>query len=104
MGALVRRATIVQVMNRKEVVSSIAQRSGFAASTVDTVLTELDQVLLEAVGRGEKVQLPGLLTLERVERAARTGRNPRTGEEIEIPAGRGVKVTAGSRLKEAAGR
>lgn len=91
-------------MNRKEVVSSIAQRSGVAASTVDTVLTELDQVLLEAVGRGEKVQLPGLLTVERVERAARTGRNPRTGEEIEIPAGHGVKVTAGSRLKEAAGR
>ncbi len=91
-------------MNRKEVVSSIAQRSGLSAASVDTVLTELDQVLLEAVGRGEKVQLPGLLTVERVERAARTGRNPRTGEEIEIPAGHGVKVTAGSRLKEAAGR
>jgi DNA-binding protein HU-beta len=91
-------------MNRKEVVSSIAQRSGLSAASVDTVLTELDQVLLEAVGRGEKVQLPGLLTVERVERSARTGRNPRTGEQIDIPAGHGVKVTAGSRLKDAAGR
>jgi DNA-binding protein HU-beta len=91
-------------MNRKELVSTISQSSGLSTASVDTVLAELDRVLLEAVGRGEKVQLPGLLTVERVERAARTGRNPRTGEEIEIPAGHGVKVTAGSRLKEAAGR
>jgi DNA-binding protein HU-beta len=89
-------------MNRKEVVSSIAQRTGMPATQVDSVLTELDQVLRESVGRGEKVQIPGLLTVERVERAARTGRNPQTGEQIDIPAGFGVKVTAGSRLKDAA--
>ena len=74
-------------MNRKEVVSSIAQRAGLPAAQVDRVLTELDQVLVEAVGRGEKVQLPGLLSVERVERAARTGRNPQTGATLEIPAG-----------------
>ena len=56
-------------------------------------------MLVEAVGRGEKVQLPGLLSVERVERAARTGRDPQTGATLEIPAGYGVKVTAGSRLK-----
>lgn len=88
-------------MNRKEVVSSIAQRAGLPTAQVDRVIAELDQVLLEAVGRGEKVQLPGLLTVERVQRAARTGRNPQTGATIEIPAGHGVKVTAGSRLKDA---
>ncbi len=91
-------------MNRKEVVSSIAQRAGLPAAQVDRVLTELDQVLVEAVGRGEKVQLPGLLSVERVERAARTGRNPQTGATLEIPAGYGVKVTAGSRLKDAVSR
>ncbi len=91
-------------MNRKEVVSSIAQRAGLSAAQVDRVLTELDQVLVEAVGRGEKVQLPGLLSVERVERAARTGRNPQTGATLEIPAGYGVKVTAGSRLKDAVSR
>ena len=88
-------------MNRKEVVSSIAQRAGLPAAQVDRVIAELDQVLVEAVGRGEKVQLPGLLTVERVERAARTGRNPQTGASIDIPAGHGVKVTAGSRLEDA---
>lgn len=91
-------------MNRKEVVSSIAQRAGLPTAQVDRVIAELDQVLLEAVGRGEKVQLPGLLTVERVQRAARTGRNPQTGATIEIPAGHGVKVTAGSRLKDAVAR
>jgi len=91
-------------VNRKEVVSSIAQRAGLPAAQVDRVIAELDQVLVEAVGRGEKVQLPGLLTVERVDRAARTGRNPQTGAAIDIPAGRGVKVTAGSRLKDAVAR
>jgi DNA-binding protein HU-beta len=91
-------------VNRKEVVSSIAQRAGLPAAQVDRVIAELDQVLVEAVGRGEKVQIPGLLSVERVERAARTGRNPQTGATLEIPAGFGVKVTAGSRLKDAVSR
>lgn len=90
-------------MNRKEVISSIALRTGVPAKTAETVLAAFEQVLLEAVGRDEKVQLPGLLTVERVERKARTGRNPQTGETLEIPAGAGVKVSAGSRLKAAVG-
>ena len=52
--------------------------------------------------KGEKVSIPGWLAVERTERKERTGRNPRTGEEITIPAGHSVKVTAGSKLKAAA--
>ncbi|PSU28838.1 HU family DNA-binding protein, partial [Photobacterium phosphoreum] len=48
-----------------------------------------------------KVQLVGWLTVERTDRAARPGRNPQTGEAIQIPAGHGVKFTAGSKLKDA---
>lgn len=88
-------------MNRKEVTSAIAQRTGSPAAETDRLLTALEEVLIDAVARGEKVQLPGFLSVERVERAARTGRNPQTGATIEIPAGHGVKVTAGSRLKGA---
>ena len=47
------------------------------------------------------MKITGLFSAERVERAARTGRNPRTGEEIQIPAGFGVKLSAGSTLKKA---
>lgn len=91
-------------MNRKEVIESLALRTGAPKSQAEEVLSAFEQVLLEAVARGEKVQLPGVLTVERVERAARTGRNPQTGEELQIAAGYGIKATAGSKLKAAAGK
>ena len=50
---------------------------------------------------GEGLKLTGLFSAERVKRAARTGRNPRTGEIIEIPATYGVRISAGSLLKKA---
>jgi DNA-binding protein HU-beta len=56
---------------------------------------------VDQVSKGEKVQITGFLSVERVERSARTGRNPATGEELQIPAGYGVKISAGSALKKA---
>ncbi|PJJ57565.1 DNA-binding protein HU-beta [Mumia flava] len=88
-------------MNRTELVAAIAERAGTTKADADSVLSALGDTLIDAAGKGEKVQIPGLLTVERVERAARTGRNPATGETLEIPAGFGVKVTAGSKLKNA---
>ncbi len=90
-------------MNRSEVASSIALRTGVSVQTAVQMLGAFEQVLLEAVGRGEKVQLPGILSVEPVERRARTGHNPRTGEPMEIPARTTVKLSAGARLKSATG-
>ena len=56
---------------------------------------------VEAMKSGDGLKLPGLFSAERVKRAARTGRNPRTGETIEIPATYGVRISAGSLLKKA---
>ena len=67
----------------------------------DEALAAFQAVLVESLAKGEAVKVTGLLSVERVERAARTGRNPRTGEEIKIPAGYGVKLSAGSTLKKA---
>lgn len=89
-------------LNRSDVVSAIAGKSGLTKAQADEALSAFQDVLLESVKSGEGVKLTGLLAVERVERAARTGRNPRTGEEIAIPAGFGVKLTAGSLLKKAA--
>ncbi|RNI25362.1 MULTISPECIES: HU family DNA-binding protein [Flexivirga] len=89
-------------MNRTDLASTIAQRTGVSVKDANAVIGGLNDVILEAIGRGEKVQLPGLLTIERVDRAARTGRNPRTREEIQIPASKAAKVTVGSKLKAAA--
>ncbi|WP_432482257.1 HU family DNA-binding protein [Kineococcus esterisolvens] len=89
-------------MNRSELISAVAERSGVSAADADAVLGAFGDVLLEAVAKGDAVKLPGLMTVERVERAARTGRNPRTGETLEIAASFGAKLTAGSKLKAAA--
>jgi DNA-binding protein HU-beta len=91
-------------MNRSELVSAVAERSGVSAKQADTVLKAFAEVVGDVVSKGqEKVTLPGFLTFERVERAARTARNPQTGDPIQIPAGHAVKVSAGSTLKAAAG-
>ena len=89
-------------MNRSELVAAVAEKSGNSQAAVNGVLDAVFQVFTEEVSRGEKVTIPGWLAVERTERKERTGRNPRTGEEITIPAGHSVKVTAGSKLKAAA--
>jgi DNA-binding protein HU-beta len=89
-------------MNKAELVSAIAKRADVSAATVDSVIDGLREELVEAITRGDKVALPGLLTVERSQRSARTGRNPQTGESIDIAASNTVKVTAGSVLKKAA--
>lgn len=88
-------------LNRTEIVAAVAEKSALTKTQADAAIAALQDVVVEAVGRGESVKLTGLLSVERVERAARTGRNPRTGEEIHIPAGFGVRLSAGSALKKA---
>ena len=88
-------------INRSDLVSEIATKAGLTKVQADAAVAALQEVLIESLEKGEAVKLTGLLAVERVERAARTGRNPRTGEEISIPAGFGVKLTAGSLLKKA---
>ncbi|GAA4840418.1 HU family DNA-binding protein [Luteimicrobium xylanilyticum] len=88
-------------LNKSELVSAIAEKSDLTKAQAEDALNAFQEVLIESLGKGEAVKLTGLLSVERVERAARTGRNPRTGEEIAIPAGYGVKLSAGSLLKKA---
>ena len=91
-------------INRTELVSQMAERSGLTKAQADSALGAFQSVIIDALSEGESVRVTGLLSVERVERAARTGRNPRTGEEIQIPAGYGVKMSAGSTLKSAVGK
>ncbi|WP_136612405.1 HU family DNA-binding protein [Sinomonas albida] len=88
--------------NRSELVAEVAGKTSLSQTAVNGVLDALFEVFESSVAKGEKVSIPGWLAVERTERAARTGRNPQTGEEIQIPAGFGVKLTAGSKLKAAA--
>ena len=90
-------------LNKSELVSAIAAKSDLTKAQAENALNAFQEVLVESLGKGEAVKVTGLLSVERVERAARTGRNPRTGEEIQIPAGFGVKISAGS-LRTSIGR
>ncbi len=89
-------------ISRSDLVAALADKADTSKTNADAVLSAFSDILIDAVGKGEKVSIPGIVSVERVKRAARTGRNPSTGETIQIPAGFGVKVSAGSRLKSAA--
>jgi DNA-binding protein HU-beta len=86
-------------MNKNELVAAVADKSGQSKSAVDAVLGALGDVVGDAVVKGDKVTVPGLLTAERVERAERQGRNPQTGESMTIAASSGVKLSAVTALK-----
>lgn len=88
-------------VNRTDLVAAIAERASLTKAQADAALSAIQDVMVESLATGEAVKVTGLLSVERVDRAARTGRNPRTGEEIAIPAGYGVKISAGSALKKA---
>ncbi|WP_026530111.1 HU family DNA-binding protein [Haematomicrobium sanguinis] len=87
--------------NRSDVVAEVAEKSGASQTAVNGVLDALFDVFATSVAKGEKITIPGWVAVERTERKARTGRNPQTGETIQIPAGSSVKLTAGSKLKAA---
>ena len=90
-------------MNKSELIDAIAAKTGIAKSTVDEVLKGMTEVVESTVAKGDdKILIPGFVSFQRVKRAARTGRNPQTGETLQIPASRTVKVTAGARLKSMA--
>ncbi|MEJ7846367.1 MAG: HU family DNA-binding protein [Acidimicrobiales bacterium] len=90
-------------MNKAELVSAVAERSDQSEADVGAVLSAFEAVVTETVTGGDKVQLPGFLTFERAERAARTGRNPSTGAEIQIAAATVPKVKVGKTFKDAVG-
>ena len=87
--------------NRSELVAEVAGKAGTSQAAVNSVLDALFEVFESSVASGEKITIPGWLAVERTDRAARTGRNPQTGETIQIAAGNSEKLTAGSILKAA---
>lgn len=88
-------------MNKSELVDHIAERTNCSKKDVEEVLHHMMEGIKDAVARGEKVALPGFGSFARTERKARTGRNPHTGEPLQIAASKGVKFTAGAGFKSA---
>ena len=87
-------------MNKAELVAAMAEKTGLTKKDAENALKAFTDVVAEELKKGEKIQLVGFGTFEVSERAARTGRNPQTGEEMEIPASKAPKFKAGKALKD----
>ena len=88
-------------MNKTELVAKVAEKTGFTKKDAEKVVDAVFGSVEEAMVAGDKVQLVGFGTFEVKDREARTGRNPKTGAEIQIPASKSPTFKAGKGLKEA---
>ena len=88
-------------MNKTELIAAIAEQAELSKKDTEKALKALVDIVGEELKKGEKVQLVGFGTFEVRQRAARKGRNPRTKEEIKIPACKAPAFKAGKALKEA---
>ena len=88
-------------MNKTELVSVVSEKTEFSKKESAQIVDALFASIEEALTKGEKVQLIGFGTFEVRERAARKGRNPQTGAEIEIPASKVPAFKPGKALKDA---
>ena len=77
---------MAEAISKSTLVDKAAEKSGLPKKDVKTALEALLSVTSEEVGKGNEIRLIGFGTFKKAERAARKGRNPRTGEEIEIAA------------------
>lgn len=89
-------------MNRGDLAAAVAARIGAAQSQASGAIDAALDEIARAIGRGEEVRLVGFGVFFGKERPASQGRNPRTGEALEIPERRVVKFRAGAELKAAA--
>ena len=90
-------------MTKSELIDAISSSTDVSKVDVGKVLDAFyDEAVKVVQSADAKLTIPGFLSIEQTQRKARKGRNPATGEEIDIPAGTGAKITAGSKLKKAA--
>ena len=87
-------------MNKTELVAAMAEQTNLSKKDVEAALKAFIDVVAEELKKGEKVQLVGFGTFEVSERAAREGRNPQTGETMQIKASKTPKFKAGKALKD----
>lgn len=88
-------------MNKAQLVESIAERSQLSKTQAESALNALVESVTQALKNGEAVTLVGFGTFEARNRAGRTGRNPKTGEDIAIPASIVPAFKPGKALKDA---
>ena len=87
-------------MNKAELVAAMAEKTELSKKDAEKALKAFTDVVAEELTKGEKIQLVGFGTFEVVDRPAREGRNPKTGETMKIAASKAPKFKAGKALKD----
>lgn len=88
-------------MNKNDLISSVASDSGLSKADATKAVDAVFDNITKALKRGDDVRLVGFGTFNVMQRKASTGRNPRTGATIQIPASKQPKFKAGKGLKDA---
>jgi len=88
------------IMNKGELVDTVAEKANVTKRQVDAVLTAALEAIMETVSEGNKVTLVGFGSFERRERKAREGRNPKTGDKMDIPETMVPAFSAGKLFKD----
>lgn len=88
-------------MNKTELINSVAEAAGLTKKDATKAVESVFETIQSTLAQGEKVQLIGFGNFEVRERAARKGRNPQSGEEIDIAASKVPAFKAGKALKDA---
>ncbi len=88
-------------MNKADLIGALTEKTGLTKKDADKVLNAFVETITEELKKGEKISLVGFGTFEVRERAERMGRNPKTMEELVIPASKAPAFKAGKALKDA---
>lgn len=87
-------------MNKTELIAAVAEKAELSKKDAEKAVKAFTDVVAEELVKGEKIQLVGFGTFEVSERAAREGRNPKSGEKMTIAASKTPKFKAGKALKD----
>ena len=87
-------------MNKAELIEKVTNEAGIVKSDAEKAVNAFIAVVTAAVASDDKVTIPGFGAWSRTQRSARTGRNPRTGEPVAIPASKAVKFSVGADFKK----
>lgn len=88
-------------MYKRDFIKTAADKAGMSQTDLEKAYDAMVEVISETLGKGDSVQLTGFGTFKVSQRKARKGRNPATGDEIDIPARKVPQFKAGKALKDA---
>ena len=91
-------------MNKRELINEVAAAADVTKRDAEAVISSIISAITGAVSRGESVKLGGLMIVRVTNRAARAGRNPKTGEIVQVAARRAVTIKPAAALKAAANK